>query len=106
MGAHLSNAHRRKASGRGVLLYKKEIIKEEKMVIVKTPGITVIAMYMNPEATAEKVVEKILSSVEHTEQDEGILAGDFNGRIDKTNVKTELAMETLQEEGFTLIKKP
>ena len=107
MGAHLSNAHRRKASGRGVLLYKKEIIKEEKMVIVKTPGITVIAMYMNPEATAEKVVENILSAVEHTEQDERvILAGDFNCRIDKTNVKTELVVEALQEEGFTLINKP
>ena len=36
----------------------KEIIKEENMVVVKTPEITLIAMYMNQQATAEKVVEK------------------------------------------------
>ena len=77
------------------------------MVIVKTPEITIIAMYINPQAKAEKVVEKILSVAEYTEQEERvILAGEFNCRIDKANVKTELVMETLQEEGFTLINMP
>ena len=64
------------------------------MVIVKTPEITIIAMYINPQATAEKVVEKILSAAEYTEQEERlILAGEFNCRIDTANVKTELMMD-------------
>ena len=48
-----------------------------------------------------------MEAVTHTQDDNRIiLAGDLNCRIDKPNVKTELILETMAEEGFILINKP
>ena len=39
------------------------------------------------------------------ESDNILIAGDINCRIDRTNIKTQTLMDTLEDEGFMLVNK-
>ena len=81
------------------------MLKEENLLVIKTDEITLIAIYMRPQATTEEIMEAIMSAITTADGGNMILAGDINCRIDKKNCKTEIIMEALEEEGFTLVNK-
>ena len=76
--------------------------KGEDVLTVRTDNITVVAVYIRPQATTEEVIETIMASTADTSKDESIIiVGDINCRIDK-NTKTEIVLEMLSEEGYIL----
>ena len=80
-----------------------ECRKETNATIVKTTRLTIIGVYIPPNATTEEVTDTLLRTTSHVEdQPNVILAGDINCRTDKANPKTDLVLETLEEEGYTL----
>lgn len=80
--------------------------KGKNLVIVKTTIATIICIYIPPGTTTENTTEIISHAIEQTRNDENvILAGDFNCRIDKPSIKTEILINTLEEEGLRLINK-
>ena len=61
---------------------------------------------MNPDKSAEDIIEKISTALSKLRKDTNIIiAGDLNCRIDKPNQKTEIVIETLMEEGYSLINQ-
>lgn len=85
----------------------KEITKEYNAAMVKTENLTIVGMYLKPETTEGDAVDSIMKVITEAKNERNvIIAGDFNGRIDKPDQKTEIILETMQEEGFTLINKP
>ena len=84
----------------------EKIITEENLVILKTPKLTIIGIYISPANKTDDATEQVAKAIAHTRNDENvILAGDLNCRIDKQNSKTDLIMEQLQAEGYCLINK-
>ena len=77
--------------------------KEEDVLVVKTDLCTIIALYIRPQAETEEVIETVMTAISKTEEYEKIiLAGDINCRIDKENIKTEVVIAALREEGYRL----
>lgn len=82
----------------------KEKHIEENTVILKTERVAIIGLYISPAQGIDDAIEQIIKAISWVKNEENvILAGDLNCRIDKPNHKTELVLELLQEEGFTLI---
>ena len=82
------------------------IHKDEDILTVRTDNVTIVAAYIRPQATTEEVIETLITAIAGTEEDESvIIVGDINCRIDKKNTKTEVVLETLREEGYTLTNK-
>lgn len=83
------------------------IIKYEKTIIIRTADATIIGLYINPQTATEDAAGKVAEAIMQSTGDKRvILAGDLNCRIDKPNNKTELILDSLVEEGYTLINKP
>ena len=58
---------------------------------------------MKPKTSAEEVIEVVMTAITAFGDKENILlAGDLTCRIDKDNTKTQLVLESLEEQGFTL----
>lgn len=82
-----------------ILEYKTEI----NAIIVKTTRLTLIGVYISPATATEDVIDTLLRTTSHAAGHTNvILAGDINCRTDKPSIKTDLVLETLEEEGFTL----
>lgn len=84
----------------------KVVHKDENVLAVRTDSLTCIAVYIRPQATTDEVIETLMTALVATEtSDNTIIVGDINCRIDKANIKTEIVMETLREEGFMLANR-
>ena len=74
---------------------------------MKTENLSIVGMYLNPETTTGDTVDSIMKAITEPKNERNvIIAGDFYGRIDKPNQKTEIILDTMQEEGSSLINKP
>ena len=79
---------------------------EVNSVVIVFSTLAVIAMYVNPTATAETLVGAILQALQHMSSGTPvILAGDFNCRRDKPDRKAIAVFDMLEEEGFKLVNK-
>lgn len=80
-----------------------ECRKETNTTIVKTTKLTLIGVYIPPNTATEEVIDTLLRTTSHVaDQPNVILAGDINCRTDKASQKTDLVLEALEEEGYTL----
>ena len=80
--------------------------KEEDVIVIQTEICTIIALYIRPQTATEEVIEIVMTAISKTEENEKIiLVGDINCRIDKDNIKTEMVMAALREEGYKLANK-
>ena len=80
--------------------------KKEDTVIIRTTEATLIALYIPPGVPIEDIVGTITEATEQTKNEENvILAGDFNCRTDKPNTKTDILLDILEEEGFKLANR-
>ena len=84
----------------------KNIKRENNLLIIKTEKISIIGLYVSRTKKADDVAEHVIKAINKVKDEENvILAGDLNCRIDKPDHKTELILELLEEENFKLINK-
>ena len=84
----------------------KSIHTEENIIIISTAHLTIAGQYIPPHASLKDTTEilSIVTNYVETEQNV-IIAGDLNCRLDKPDYKTIAVVEMMQGIGFNLINK-
>mgnify|MGYP000563071502 CR=1 FL=1 len=84
----------------------KEVLKEENIIVIKAANITIVGLYISPARKVDDAVEQIAKALTNVENEENvIIAGDLNCRLDKPNSKMDIIMELLLAEGYDLINR-
>lgn len=79
---------------------------DDNILITRTTKITIVGIYIAPHRSTDDAVETISKAISQVVKDENVvIAGDLNCRLDKPSTKSELVLEILREEGFTLINR-
>ncbi|PSN55010.1 hypothetical protein C0J52_02335 [Blattella germanica] len=108
---------RKSAEGRpagGVSLFYKPwlgpvetIHTDENLLIAKTNTVTIIGTYIPPNTEVEDIMETLINSLQKIKFNENvILAGDMNCRLDKPDSKCKTILAFLEEENFKLVNDP
>jgi exonuclease III len=84
----------------------KQMHKNANVIVVDTKTLTIVGCYFQPDQSAQDIVEAIGEALQKVDHNKAIiLAGDLNCRIDRSNIKTDLILNYLAEEGFTVTNK-
>jgi len=82
----------------------KWTIKEENTLVIAASLVTIIGLYINPQTYVDDAVEIIMRDLMHARDEENILIlGDLNCRIDKPDNKSKTILALLEEEGYSLV---
>ena len=74
------------------------------LLVIKVKGLFIICAYFQPESTAQDIIESLLDVMTHIDHQKAVvLAGDFNCRVDKDDMKSKTVIQFLEEEGLVLI---
>jgi exonuclease III len=84
----------------------KQVHKNANVIIVDTKTLTIAGCYFQPGQSAQDIVGAIGEALQKIDHNKAmILAGDLNCCIDSSSIKTDLILNYLAEEGFTLTNK-
>ena len=79
----------------------KETHTEENMVIIRTDKLSIIGLYISPLQKVDDAIEHIVKAISIVKNDQNIiLGGDLNCRIDKPDHKATTVIDILHNEGI------